>query len=94
MIVAEIRREVGIADFYGHMVDETTDVSTKNQMSVVIRFVHEGEVKERFLGFSDVSDLSGEYYSVLVHIRLQHLATHNLCILLKFTIRKANNDLM
>ena len=60
MIVEQIRREVGEAEFYGHMVDETTDNSTKNQMSVIIRYVHKGEVKERFLGFNDVSDLSGE----------------------------------
>ena len=51
MIEEEIRGEVNDADFYGHMVDETTDISTKNQMSVIVRFVKNGEVKERFLGF-------------------------------------------
>ena len=56
----EIKTEVSEAEFYGHMVDETTDVSTKNQMSVIVRFVHKGEVKERFLGFTNVSDLSGD----------------------------------
>ena len=60
MILEEVRREVSKSDYYGHMVDETTDVSTKNQMSVIIRFVDDGEVRERFLGFYNVSELSGE----------------------------------
>ena len=59
MISEEILKEVSESDYYGHIVDETTDVSTKNQMSIIVRFVKGGEVKERFLGFY-VSDISGD----------------------------------
>ena len=70
MIEEEIKREVSEADFYGHMVDETTDISTKNQMSVIVRFVSKGEVKERFLGFYNVSELSGNSRH---HLTIEHV---------------------
>ncbi|CAH0393730.1 unnamed protein product [Bemisia tabaci] len=38
------------------MVDETTDVSTKSQFSIVLRYVHKGVAKERFLGYCDISE--------------------------------------
>lgn len=47
------------SQFYSHMVDETTDAATKNQMSIILRYVSGGELKERFWGFFDVSDLAG-----------------------------------
>ena len=36
-------------------VNETTDVSTKEQLSVIIHFDKEGEIVERFLKLFDVS---------------------------------------
>ena len=75
MIEEEIRGEVNDADFYGHMVDETTDISTKNQMSVIVRFVKNGEVKERFLGFYNVSDLSGNLSWYMDHIMSTQVST-------------------
>ena len=60
MISEVIVKEVSESHYYGHIVDETTDVSTKNQMSVIVRFVKDGVVKERFFGFHNVSDLSGD----------------------------------
>ena len=59
MIREKIKTEVSESNFYGHMVDETTDHSVQNQMSIILRFVHQGIMKERFWGFFDVSSLSG-----------------------------------
>ena len=37
MISEEILEDVSVSDYYGHIVDETTDVSTKNQIIVIGR---------------------------------------------------------
>ena len=58
MISEEILKDVSVSDYYGHIVDETTDVSTKNQIIVIGRFVKGGKVKKRFLGFYSVPDIS------------------------------------
>lgn len=51
-----IRDEINKAEFVSILLDETSDVSNKSQLSKCFRYVdHEGNVKERFLGFSDVS---------------------------------------
>ena len=54
-------KEINTADFFAIMADETTDGSTKNQMSLIIRFVTEGRLEERFWGFSNVSAMSGDF---------------------------------
>lgn len=41
------------------MADETEDVSSKEQMSLCVRFVKENRICERFLKFVDVVDLTG-----------------------------------
>ncbi|XP_015170648.1 zinc finger MYM-type protein 1-like [Solanum tuberosum] len=46
-------------DYFGILVDESKDVSHKEQMSLVLRYVNkEGEVIERFVGIIHVSDTS------------------------------------
>ncbi|XP_023312864.1 zinc finger MYM-type protein 1-like, partial [Anoplophora glabripennis] len=52
------------------MADETTDVSSKFQMVVVLRYVHEGSPVERFWGFinpekHDAESLTHSIRSVL-----------------------------
>ncbi|XP_077301052.1 zinc finger MYM-type protein 1-like [Arctopsyche grandis] len=37
------------------MLDETTDIASQSQLSTVFRYVKDGDIQERFLGFSDVS---------------------------------------
>jgi len=59
MVQEVIQAEVAESQFFSVMCDETTDVSTKNQISTVLRFVSNGEVRERFIGFDNVSALSG-----------------------------------
>ena len=44
------------SNFVAVIMDETTDVSTKSQLSTVFRYISsERKVKERFLGLTDVS---------------------------------------
>ena len=43
--------EVAEAPFVAVIADETTDVSTKNQMSIVLRYLCKGKVVERFWVF-------------------------------------------
>ena len=59
MIVEKIEAEINSSEFFAVIADETTDSSTKNQMSLIARYVHQGILQEKFLGFSNVSGLSG-----------------------------------
>ena len=60
VIRTDIKREINAAPFVAVEVDETTDVTNKAQISVILRYVAKSEVdcevKEGFLGFDDVSD--------------------------------------
>ena len=56
MINDKIRTEIETAGFVALIMDETSDIINKSQLSTVLRFVDENnEVQERFLGFTDVS---------------------------------------
>ncbi|XP_076308512.1 zinc finger MYM-type protein 1-like [Tachypleus tridentatus] len=50
-----IKKEIDSARFVAIILDETSDVISKSQLSTVLRFVCNGKVFERFIGFSDVS---------------------------------------
>ncbi|XP_076330811.1 zinc finger MYM-type protein 1-like [Tachypleus tridentatus] len=50
-----IKKEIDSARFVAIILDETSDVMSKSQLSTVLRFVCNGKVFERFIGFSDVS---------------------------------------
>ncbi|XP_039286744.1 zinc finger MYM-type protein 1-like [Nilaparvata lugens] len=54
-LLLSIKKELEEANFVAVLVDETTDVSNKAQFSIVFRYVNDGQVKERFLGFTDIS---------------------------------------
>ncbi|KAJ4432754.1 hypothetical protein ANN_21392 [Periplaneta americana] len=55
-VLSSIKQEIIEVPFVAVMVDETSDVANKAQFSIVLRYVHEGEIKERFLGFCDISN--------------------------------------
>jgi len=46
---------------FGLLVDESSDISKKEQMAVVLRFVTCGVVKERFVGLVHVKETSSLY---------------------------------
>ncbi|KAL0968773.1 hypothetical protein UPYG_G00271580 [Umbra pygmaea] len=51
----EIKREISKAPFVAVMVDETTDVSTAAQLALVLRYVTDTGVKERFVRYDNVT---------------------------------------
>ncbi|XP_052621037.1 uncharacterized protein LOC128126906 [Lactuca sativa] len=58
VILNVIMGELG-NDFFAILVDESCDVSCKEQMALVLRFVNrKGEVVERFVGLRNVNDTS------------------------------------
>ena len=54
-LLEEIKSEIKETKFVSVLVDETTDVSTIAQLSIVLRYVYDGKTRERFIGFCDVS---------------------------------------
>lgn len=52
----EIKKEIASAPFVAVMADETTDVSSKFQMSIILRYVKNANPVERFWGFLCPSD--------------------------------------
>ena len=58
VVRSDIMKDISEALFVAVEVDETTDVTQKAQISVILRYVNEKlhKIKEAFLGFDDVSD--------------------------------------
>ena len=65
VIQDQIDKEIENCRFLNIQVDETTDVSTKEQLSVIIRLDKEDEIVERFLKLFDVSS-DRSHYSLVV----------------------------
>ena len=77
-VLGKIVEEAKLAQELTVMMDETTDVSGKEQVSVMIRFVDgEGNVQERLLGFCVVDRPNAEN---LFQILKDTLAKHDLSI--------------
>jgi Domain of unknown function (DUF4371) len=65
-------------DLFAILVDESRDVSCKEKMALVIRFVRKDEsVVERFLGVIHVLDTVATLLKVVVESKL---VEHNLCL--------------
>lgn len=67
MILNRISSEVKESVYFSVMADETKDISKTEQFSVVVRYYFQGELKERFLGFTPLTDLDGK--SLFSHIK-------------------------
>jgi len=52
-LLAEIVKRVCDSKWFSILFDETTDISHTSQMSLVVRYVHEGFVCEDFVEFID-----------------------------------------
>lgn len=53
---ARIQVEINKSEFISVQADDTTDVSCKSQFTIIVRYIVDNEIKERFLGFFDVSE--------------------------------------
>ena len=80
-ILRDIISEVNRAKYYTIIADEVTDLSNKEQLSLALRYVLDGRVKEVFVDFTFVERImfveriTGE---MLAQAILQWLATWNL----------------
>ncbi len=60
-ILSKIVLQVKASKYYSIMIDETSDISRHEQVSLVIRYTDDQfNVYERFIGFERASDTSGE----------------------------------
>lgn len=67
-IQLDLLSEAKQAAFYSVIADEVCDVSNKEQLSLCLRYVHEGVVKEVFLDFAQVERITGkELANTILH---------------------------
>jgi hypothetical protein len=55
-VANSLLEEIKDAKFVSVLVVETTDDSNTAQLSLVLRYIYNGQTKERFVGFSNVSE--------------------------------------
>ena len=53
-IRSDIITEVKAARYYSIIADEVTDVASREELSLVLRYVHDGEIREVFVEFLEV----------------------------------------
>ena len=71
----DIQADVKRAKFYSVIADKVTDTANKEELSISLRFVLDGTVKEVFVDFVEVERITGQ---VLAQAILQWLSTHGL----------------
>ena len=60
VILRNVVDEINAAGYFSVMADETTDVAGHEQLTVVIRYVFDNNIREQFIGFARADDLTGE----------------------------------
>ena len=76
-----IQKEVTEASQFSILLNETSDVSHIEQVSFVVRYVHDMTIKERFIQLCDVVSTTGEALETVVMKLLQenNLPLKNIC---------------
>ena len=59
LMIKSVVNRVKAAKYFSVLADETTDAGRKEQLSICVRYVGGGKLCEEFLGFSEVTDLTG-----------------------------------
>lgn len=67
IILSKISYEINCVSCLSIMADETKDITKTEQLSIVIRYYYQDEIKERFLGFTPLKKLDAN--SLFVHIK-------------------------
>ena len=65
-MLERIAAEVRSSEYYGIIVDETSDISRVEQVSLCLRYVFNSETKETFAGFYPTASTEGEVLYELV----------------------------
>lgn len=66
IILSEISYEINYGSCFSIMADETKDITKTEQLSIVIRYYYQDEIKERFLGFTPLKKLDANSLFVLI----------------------------
>ena len=56
----DIVSEVKVAKYYSVIADEVTDASNNEELSLVLRYLFNGEIKEVFVDFLQVERITGK----------------------------------
>ena len=57
-IIEKIQAEVSEAQYYTIIADESKDISKKEQLSIILRYVYHGIIHERFVGYTHATELN------------------------------------
>lgn len=77
VILKNIKKEIEETDFVALILDETSDIANKSQLSTVFRYIDENcEIQERFLSFTDVS---GDRTAAALFEHVQKVLKENKC---------------
>ena len=60
LVLERITAEVGKSGYFGIIMDETSDISRTEEVSLCLRYVINGETKENFVGFFAAASTEGE----------------------------------
>ena len=82
--------EIKTASFVAVMADETTDVAQCLQLVIVLRYVHNGDVKERFWGFFNPESANAESIASIILEQLRTVIGDNTTKLIAQTFDGAN----
>ncbi|KAL4100864.1 hypothetical protein QTP88_020893 [Uroleucon formosanum] len=69
MIINKISSELEKSMYFAIMIDETKDITKTKQLSVVVRYYYNNEIKERFLGFTPLKNLDAN--ALFNHIQVK-----------------------
>ncbi len=75
-----ILEEVRLAKFYSIIADEVTDASNSEVLSIVVRYVHDGQIREVFLDFLKVERITGRVLgeAILKWLRDHDISPHDM----------------
>ncbi|KAL4090975.1 hypothetical protein QTP88_025725 [Uroleucon formosanum] len=69
MTINKISSELEKSMYFAIMIDETKDITKTEQLSVVVRYYYNNEIKERFLGFTLLKNLDAN--ALFNHIQVK-----------------------
>jgi hypothetical protein len=76
------QEDISQAGYFSIQVDETKDISKKEQISIVLRYFLNGEIREEFLHFKEADGLDAEsIFNVIKKTLSDCQIDINMCVL-------------
>ena len=63
IILKSVVEEVNFSRYFSVLADETTDAAGHEQLTVVIRYIFEGQIKKQFIRFMTMNDQSWDRFA-------------------------------